>query len=50
MVMRQSRRDRGKRHTRNGWKETKRNRQRGTVREGETERRDGERDNGEETE
>ncbi len=34
-------RNRGERHTRKGWKETNRNRQRVTVREEETERRDG---------
>jgi TolA-binding protein len=46
MVMRQSRRDRGNRHMRNGWKETKGNRLRGTVREEETERKDCGRDRG----
>ncbi len=49
MVMRQSRRDRGKRHTRKGWKETYGNRERGTVREEDTERTDGGRDKDEET-
>ncbi len=49
MVMRKGRRDIEKRQTRNGWKETKGNRERGTVREEETERRDSGRDRGEET-
>ncbi len=49
MVMRQSGSNRVERQTRNRWKETKGNRQRGTVRLQETERRDAVEERGEET-